>query len=79
MALTATVTFRTTPENKARVEELAKRTKRSAGFYYNVLLDDYLDDLEDIYDALEISARVKAGKEKTYSLEEVAKELGYEN
>lgn len=76
MAMTATVTFRTTPENKARVEELAKRTKRSAGFYYNVLLDDYLDDLEDIYDALEISARVKAGKEKTYTAEEVRKELG---
>lgn len=76
MAMTATVTFRTTPEKKARIEELAKRTKRSAGFYYNVLLEDYLDDLEDIYDALEISARVKAGKEKTYTAEEVREELG---
>ena len=76
MAMTATVTFRTTPEKKARIKELAKRTKRSAGFYYNVLLEDYLDDLEDIYDALEISARVKAGKEKAYTAEEVRKELG---
>lgn len=79
MALTATVTFRTTPELKERVDNLAKRTKRSSGFYYNVLLEDYLDDLEDIYDAIQISERVRAGKEKTYSLEEVAKELGYED
>lgn len=76
MAMTATVTFRTTPENKARVEELAKRTKRSAAFYYNVLLEDYLDDIEDIYDAIQIRERVKAGKEKTYTAEEVRKELG---
>lgn len=75
MALTATVTFRTNPEYKARVEELAKRTRRSAGFYYNILLEDYLDDIEDIYDAIEISERIKAGKERTYTAEEVRKEL----
>lgn len=74
--MTATVTFRTTPENKSRIEALAKRTKRSAGFYYNVLLEDYLDDLEDIYDAIQIGERVRSGKEKTYSAEEVRKELG---
>ena len=78
MALTATVTFRTTPELKERVDNLAKRTRRSSGFYYNALLEDYLDDLEDIYDAIQISERVRAGKEKTYSLEDVAKELDYE-
>lgn len=75
MALTATVTFRTNPEYKARVEALAKRTRRSAGFYYNILLEDYLDDIEDIYDAIEISERIKAGKERTYTAEEVRKEL----
>lgn len=78
MALTATVTFRTTPELKERVDNLAKRTRRSSGFYYNVLLEDYLDDLEDVYDAIQISERVRSGKEKTYVLEDVARELGYE-
>ena len=78
MALSATVTFRTTPELKARVDDLAKRTKRSSGFYYNILLEDYLDDLEDIYDAIQISENIRSGKEKTYYLDEVAKELGYE-
>lgn len=76
--MTTTVTFRTSPENKARVEELAKRTRRSAAFYYNILLEEHLDDLEDIYDAIEVRENVRKGKEKTYSLESVAKELGYE-
>ena len=78
MALTATVTFRTTPELKERIDNLAKRTRRSSGFYYNVLLEDYLDDLEDVYDGIQISERVRSGKEKTYVLEDVARELGYE-
>lgn len=76
--MTTTVTFRTSPENKARVEELAKRTRRSAAFYYNILLEEHLDDLEDIYDAIEARENVRKGKEKTHSLESVAKELGYE-
>ena len=80
MALTSTVTFRTTPELKERVDNLAKRTRRSSGFYYNVLLEDYLSEIEDIYediyDAVDISERVRAGKEKTYSSDEIRKELG---
>ncbi len=76
--MTTTVTFRTSTENKARVEELAKKTRRSAAFFYNILLEEHLDELEDIYDAIDVREKVKAGKEKTYSLESVAKELGYE-
>ncbi len=77
--MTTTVTFRTSLENKARIENLAKRTRRSAAFYYNVLLEEHLDDLEDIYDAIQVREDVRAGKEKTYSLESVAKEFGYED
>ena len=76
MSLTSTVTFRTTPELKERVDNLAKRTRRSSGFYYNVLLEDYLSEIEDIYDAIDISEKVRAGKEKTYSSDEIRKELG---
>ena len=76
MALTATVSFRTTPELKERVNNLAKRTRCSSDFYYNVLLEDYLSEIEDIYDAIDISKKVRAGKEKTYSSDEVRKELG---
>ena len=75
MALTSTVTFRTTPELKERVDNLAKRTRCCSGFYYNILLEDYLSDIEDIYDAIDISEKVRAGKEKTYSSDEIRKEL----
>lgn len=73
--MATTVTFITSPENKARVEALAKKTRHSVSFFYNILLEEHLDELEDIYDAIDVREKVKAGKEKTYSLESVAKEL----
>ncbi|MCI5830421.1 MAG: hypothetical protein UHY90_09940 [Treponema sp.] len=75
MALTATATFRTSPELKARVDKLAKETRRSAGYYYNLLLEEYLDDLEDIYLSQKILADIKSGKEKVYDWSDV-KEMG---
>ncbi len=76
MALTATATFRTTQELKNRVEQLARETRRSAGFYYNLLLEEYLDDLEDIYLGRKIAEEIEAGKMKTYPAEEVFAEAG---
>ncbi|MBQ9630937.1 MAG: hypothetical protein IJR49_05070 [Treponema sp.] len=76
MANGAIVNFRTNPKSKLRVEKLAKITKRPASFYYNFLLDEYLDDLEDIFLAEEIVKKMRNGKEKTYSLAEVKSELG---
>ncbi|MBP5252146.1 MAG: hypothetical protein J6Z17_07020, partial [Treponema sp.] len=64
------------PQSKIRVERLAKLTKRPASFYYNYLLDEYLDDLEDIFLAEEVIKNVRSGKERTYSLAEVESELG---
>ena len=76
MALTATATFRTTPELKNRVNFLAKETHRPTSFYYNLLLEDYLDDLEDIYLSEKVLTDIRSGREKTYSADEVYKELG---
>ena len=75
MALTATATFRTTAEFKSRIDTLARETKRSAGFFYNLLLEEYLDDLEDIYLGQKVLEDVRSGKMKTYPAEEVYKEL----
>lgn len=72
----AVINFRTTTQNKVRIERLAKETKRSASFYYNYLLDEYLDDIEDIFLAEETVKKIRAGKEKTYSLGDVKTELG---
>lgn len=76
MELTATVTFRTTPELKERVNFLAKETRRPTSFYYNLLLEDYLDDLEDSYLSEKVLADIRSGKEKTIPADEVYKELG---
>ncbi len=76
MALTATATFRTTPELKNRVNFLAKETHKPTSFYYNLLLEDYLDDLEDIFLSEKVLTDIRAGKEKTYSADEVYQELG---
>ena len=71
----AVINFRSNPKNKTRVERLAKITKRPASFYYNYLLDEYLDDIEDIFLAEEVVKKVRSGKERTYSLDEVESEL----
>lgn len=76
MSMTVMASFRTTPENKARVEALAKKTKRSASYYYNQMLDEYLEDLEDLQDAILVAENIKDGKEKTISLEYLKKEFG---
>ena len=76
MALTATATFRTTPELKERVNFLTKETRRPTSFYYNLLLEDYLDDLEDIYLSEKVFADIRSGKEKTIPADEVYKKLG---
>jgi RHH-type rel operon transcriptional repressor/antitoxin RelB len=76
MTNSAVINFRSNPQSKIRVERLAKMTKRPASFYYNYLLDEYLDDLEDIFLAEEVIKNVRSGKERTYSLAEVESELG---
>lgn len=75
-ALTATATFRTTPEMKNRVKFLAKETRRPTSFYYNLLLEDYLEDLEDIYLSEQVLTEIRSGKQKTYSAGEVFAEAG---
>lgn len=76
MAMTATATFRTTQEFKNRVDFLAKETRRPSSFYFNLLLEEHLDDLEDIYLSEKVLQDIRSGKEKTYTTEEVCKELG---
>lgn len=76
MALTATATFRTKPELKSRIDYLAKETHRSTSFYYNLLLEDYLDDLEDIYLFEKILEDIRSGKSKTIPAEEVYAKAG---
>jgi len=62
-----------------RLEKLAKRTGRTKTFYAREAILRYLEDLEDVYQAERVWERVRTGKEKTYSLDEVRKRLGLDD
>jgi RHH-type rel operon transcriptional repressor/antitoxin RelB len=66
-------------ELNKRLEELARKSGRAKGEYLIEALDIAVGDLEDYYSAAEVLKRVRSGEEKTYSLDEVRKELGLED
>ncbi len=63
-------------EIEARLENLAKATGRTKTFYAREAILEYLEDMEDLYLAEQVLADIQAGRSKTYTLEEVKKELG---
>ena len=72
-----TVSFRLPVELKVRVDNLAEKTGRSSSSLYAQLVADHIDELEKIYECLAIAEGVKKGQIKTYTTEEVEKELGH--
>ncbi len=62
-----------------RLERLAKRTGRTKTFYAREAILRHIEDIEDVYEAERALERVRAGKEKTHSLNEVSKRLGLED
>jgi RHH-type rel operon transcriptional repressor/antitoxin RelB len=68
--------IRLDPAIEQRLDHLAATTGRSKAFYLRELIERGLEDLEDYYLAEAVMARVRAGEEPTYSLEDVERELG---
>ena len=66
-------------ETYERLKALAEKTGRTATFYIREAIDQHLEDLEDLYLAEKNLARVKEGKEQTYSLDEVEQDLDLAN
>lgn len=62
-----------------RLDALAKRTGRTKSFYVRTALLEYIEDVEDAYDADEVMKRIRSGKERTYTLEEVERHLGLDD
>ena len=62
-----------------RLEKLARRTGRTKTFYAREAILRYIEDLEDIYDAERALERLRAGKDVTHPLDEVAKRLGLDD
>jgi RHH-type rel operon transcriptional repressor/antitoxin RelB len=66
-------------ETYDRLKELADRTGRTATYYIREAVEEHLDDLEDIYLAEKRLEDLRAGRSRTYTLEEVEKRLGLED
>jgi RHH-type rel operon transcriptional repressor/antitoxin RelB len=67
---------RLSDETYERLKTLASQTGRTTTYYIREAIEEYLEDLEDIYLSGQILERVRQGKERTYPLEEMRKKLG---
>lgn len=63
-------------EVETRLGVLAQMTGRTKTFYAREAILEHLDDLEDLYLAEQRLLDIRSGKSRTYSLEEVERELG---
>lgn len=63
-------------EIEERLEKLAKTTGRTKTYYVRQAILEYLDDLEDLYLAEQRLIDLHAGRSRTYTLEEVERDLG---
>ena len=59
-----------------RLDALSARTGRNKAYYIREALEVHLDDMEDIYLAEQVLERLRRGEERTFTLEEVERELG---
>ena len=70
------VSIRLPDDISTRLQNLAQTTGRSKTFYMIEAIREHLDDLEDVYIAEKRLIEIRAGRSKTYSLEEVERSLG---
>lgn len=63
-------------EIKNRLEALAQATGRTKTFYAREAILEHLDDLEDLYLAEQRLIDIRAGRSRTFTLDEVERELG---
>lgn len=70
------VSIRLPDDVAMRLQDLAQLTGRSKTFYMIEAIRVHLDDLEDLYMAEQRLLEIRAGRSKTYTLEEVQRGLG---
>jgi len=67
--------IRLDPAIEQRLDHLATATGRTKAFYLRELVARGLDDLEDLYLAERELEAVRAGRSRTYTLDEVERDL----
>lgn len=70
---------RLSDETYHRLQEMAAKTGRTATFYIREAIEAHLDDLEDIYLAEQAIERRHRGESRTFSLDELDRELGLDD
>ena len=73
------LTIRLPESLEKRLNTLSSETGRTKSFYVKEALNRYLDEMEDIYLSRQVLERIRQGKEKVYSSEELEKLLELEN
>ncbi|WP_027183881.1 type II toxin-antitoxin system RelB family antitoxin [Desulfovibrio inopinatus] len=63
-------------EIEQRLTHLAQATGRTKAFYIREAVLEHLDDLEDMYLAEQRLEDLRAGRSRTFTLDEVERELG---
>jgi len=71
------IAVRMPAEVEARLDNLSKRTGRTKTYYVREAVLAHLEDMEDLYLGEEELRKINAGA-KTYSIDEVRRELGLE-
>lgn len=62
-------------ETEARLNNLAAITGRTKSYYAREAIERYLNEMEDVYLAESVLERVRSGKERIYTSEEMEKIL----
>lgn len=73
------VSIRLPDDVSSRLSQLAERTGRSKTFYMLEAIREHLDDIEDLYLAEKRLVELHAGRSKTYTLQEVERDLGLDD
>nr|WP_314738705.1 DUF6290 family protein [uncultured Haemophilus sp.] len=74
-----TLTVRLSNELQTRLNNLVMQTGHTQSYYVQAALEAYMEDLEDLLTANATLERIRSGQEKTFSLEEVERELNLES
>jgi RHH-type rel operon transcriptional repressor/antitoxin RelB len=67
---------RLSDETYERLKALSEKTGRTATYYIREAVEEHIADLEDIYLAEKRLEDLRAGRSRTYTLEEVEERLG---
>ena len=71
--------IRLAPETERRLDFLASQTGRTKAFYLRELIERGLDDMEDYHLAADVLERVRRGRERVYSADDVRDALNLDD